>query len=226
MAYSNDIVLSVIIPTCNRNDTLPRAIYSVLGQHISDIEVIIVNDTDIPIPDDILAIGQSNPVFFFTNPGKHGAANTRNYGVSLANGKYITFLDDDDIYLPGRLDTMLLHMKQNKYIIISSGRFVECDNFKSIVLQENQIFGEFNFKKIQFGNDIDIGFMMRKDAFINLGGFDITLRALEDWDFILRALKLGDGFKIHRFDYVVNRTEGAARVSLGEAQGYLELLKK
>lgn len=146
--------------------------------------------------------------------------------MSLANGKYITFLDDDDIYLPGRLDTMLLHMKQNKYIIISSGRFVECDNFKSIVLQENQIFGEFNFKKIQFGNDIDIGFMMRKDAFINLGGFDITLRALEDWDFILRALKLGDGFKIHRFDYVVNRTEGAARVSLGEAQGYLELLKK
>lgn len=59
----------------------------------------------------------------------------------------ILLLDDDDIYLPGRLDTMLLHMKQNKYIIISSGRFVECDNFKSIVLQENQIFGEFNFKK-------------------------------------------------------------------------------
>ncbi|MGY3870017.1 glycosyltransferase family 2 protein [Aeromonas crassostreae] len=222
----SEIILSVIIPTCNRNNTLPRAIYSVLSQNVIGLEVIVVNDTDNPISNEILNIAKSYPVVFVTNPGKHGAASTRNYGVSIAKGTYITFLDDDDIYLPGRLNNMLKVIQSGKYVVISSGRFIEYDDFNTISIPKSQLFGEFSFKDVLFGNDIDIGFMISRNIFSALDGFDVNLNSLEDWDFILRALSNGDGYKIQRFDYVVNRTSSFIRVSDRESEGYIELSRK
>ncbi|WP_368178538.1 glycosyltransferase family 2 protein [Aeromonas sp. R7-1] len=222
----SEIMLSVIIPTCNRNNTLPRAIYSVLSQNVTGLEVIVVNDTDTPVSNEILNIAKSYPLTFATNPGKHGAAGTRNYGVSIAKGKYITFLDDDDIYLPGRLNNMLKVVQSGNYVIVSSGRIIEYDDFKRISIPKHQLFGEVGFKDVLFGNDIDIGFMISRDTFCSLGGFDTNLNSLEDWDFILRALSDRKGYKIQRFDYVVNRTAGFTRVSARESEGYIELSKK
>lgn len=221
-----EIILSVIIPTCNRNNTLPRAIYSVLSQNVTGLEVIVVNDTDNPISNEILNIAKSYPVIFVTNPGKHGAASTRNYGVSIARGTYITFLDDDDIYLPGRLNNMLKTIKSDKYVMVSSGRIIEYDDFNIISIPKNQLFGEISFKDVLFGNDIDIGFMISRDTFCSLGGFDTHLNSLEDWDFILRALSDGGAYKLKKFDYVVNRTTGFTRVSDRESEGYIQLSEK
>lgn len=220
------MLVSVIIPTCNRNDTLQRAIYSVLNQCVAKLEVIVVNDTDNPISDEILNIAITNPVTFTCNPGRHGAASARNYGVSLAKGKYITFLDDDDMYLPGRLNNMLKVAQSGNYVIVSSGRIIEYDDFKTISIPRNQLFGEISFRDVLFGNDIDIGFMISRDTFCSLGGFDTNLNSLEDWDFILRALSDRKGYKLQKFDYIVNRTTGFTRVSERESEGYVELSKK
>lgn len=219
----SEITLSVIIPTCNRNDTLPRAIYSVLSQNVTGVEIIVVNDTDNPFTDEILNIAKSHPVIFVTNPGKHGAASTRNYGVSIANGKYITFLDDDDIYLPGRLNNMLSVMTQEKYIMVSSGRFYETGDFATIKPVPKQCFGEVSLKDIQYQNDIDIGFMMKRDDFIRFGGFDISYKSLEDWDFILRALEQGKCYKLKRMDYAVNVDPNRPRVSDSDSESYLKM---
>ncbi|MEL4240187.1 glycosyltransferase family 2 protein [Shewanella xiamenensis] len=218
-----EILLSVIIPTCNRNNTLPRAIYSVLSQNVAGLEVIVVNDTENPISNEILNIAKSYPVIFIKNPGKHGAASTRNYGVSIAKGTYITFLDDDDIYLPGRLSNMLSLMMQDKYIMVSSGRFYETGDFETINQTSKQLFGEITLKDIKYQNDIDIGFMMKRVDFIRFGGFDDSYRSLEDWDFILRVLDANKCFKIKRMDYVVNLDPNRARVSNYDYKSYLKI---
>ncbi|MEH8230667.1 glycosyltransferase family 2 protein [Aeromonas veronii] len=218
-----EIILSVIIPTCNRNNTLPRAIYSVLSQNVNGLEVIVVNDTNNPISNEILNIAKSYPVIFVTNPGKHGAASTRNYGVSIARGTYITFLDDDDMYLPGRLNNMWSVMTQDKYIMVSSGRFYETGDFSTIKPVPKQKFGEVLLKDILYQNDIDIGFMMKRDDFMRFGGFDISYKSLEDWDLILRVLEMGICYKINRMDYVVNLDPNRPRVSDSDSDSYIKM---
>lgn len=220
---SSDIRLSVIIPTCNRNDTLPRAIYSVLNQGVSNMEIIVVNDSDTPLSEEILRLSEGLSIHFTTNPGKHGAASTRNYGVSIARGKYITFLDDDDVYLPGRLNNMLKLAETGKYSLISSGRFYETGDFQNIIPAPKQIFGEITLSDIQFQNDIDIGFMIERDKFIQYKGFDASFHSLEDWDFIIRVLVDGNAYKINRFDYAVNIDLNRERVSNNDAKSYLEI---
>ncbi|MGL5353358.1 MAG: glycosyltransferase family 2 protein [Clostridium sp.] len=220
---NNEVILSVIIPTCNRNHTLPRAIYSVLNQHVDGLEVVVVNDTDTPISNEILNIAKSYPVIFVTNPGKHSAGSARNYGVSIAKGKYITFLDDDDMYLPGRLNNMLSVIQKGKYIIVSSGRFYEIGDFATIKPVPKQYFGEILLKDILYQNDIDIGFMMRREDFIRFGGFDISYKSLEDWDLILRVLEQGKCCKLKRMDYAVNVEPNRPRVSDSDSDSYLKM---
>ena len=72
-------------------------------------------------------------------------------------------------------------------------------------------------------NDIDIGFTMLRKTFIDLGGFNAELKSLEDWDFILRALTNGVGYKLQRFDYAVNNELNRARVSDADNESYLQL---
>lgn len=220
---SSNIKLSVIIPTCNRNATLPRAIYSVLNQGVPDTEIIVVNDSDTALSEDILSLSEGLPVHFTLNPGKHGAASARNYGVSVARGKYITFLDDDDIYLPGRLISMLKLAETGKYSLISSGRFYETGDLQTIIPASKQLFGEITLGDIQFRNDIDIGFMIERDKFMQYNGFDESFRSLEDWDLFIRLLFDGNAFKIHRFDYAVNIDPNRPRVTNNDAQSYLEV---
>lgn len=224
----SEIMLSVIIPTCNRNNTLPRAIYSVLSQNVTGLEVIVVNDTDNPIADEILNIAISHPVVFVTNPGKHGAASTRNYGVSVAKGTYITFLDDDDFLLPGRLECMVnrFNQKNDNIVLVSTGRVYEYNNFERIEIVRNQIFGRLKLNDIFIHNQIDIGFMIKKSTFIELNGFDTTFNNLEDWDFIIRCLLLGDAYKIKSYSYIVKNDNNPNRVSNNDYLGLKQLASK
>ncbi len=220
---SNAIVLSVIIPTCNRNNTLPRAIYSVLNQSVVGLEVVVVNDSNNEFSDEIINISDDYPVRFITNSGRHGAASARNYGVSKAMGEYITFLDDDDMYLPGRLNNMLELIKKDKYIMVSSGRFYETGDLTTIKLASRQFFGEITLQNIKYQNDIDIGFMMKRDVFLRFNGFDDSYKSLEDWDFISRVLAEGKCYKIQRMDYVVNFDSNRPRVSDNDSVSYLKM---
>ncbi|MCX0437836.1 glycosyltransferase family 2 protein [Aeromonas veronii] len=220
------IMLSVIIPTCNRYDSLLRAIYSVLNQNCVELEIIVVNDAEIPLPSNILTIALDNPVHFFENTGAHSAANARNYGVAHANGKYITFLDDDDIYLPGRCENILTFIRETPFFLLSSGRIEEENDFRKIYISKYQRFGNIKLNDILYNNDIDIGFVISKNDFIKLGGFDSSLSSLEDWDFILRALSCHDAYKLERYDYAVNIDGGRDRVSSHQSMGYISLAKK
>ena len=88
---------SVIIPTYNREQLSTEAIRSVLDQTMQDFEIVVVNDGgDVPIvPDD-------PRIRILTKPNG-GPASARNHGIRAAQGRYITFLDDDDLYTPDRL---------------------------------------------------------------------------------------------------------------------------
>ena len=99
--------VSVIIPTHNRAELLRQAIASVLGQSFQDFEIVIVDDAS---TDDTLgATASFNDVRirYFRNPQNRGESASRNAGLARANGDYIAFLDDDDVWLPRKLEAQV-----------------------------------------------------------------------------------------------------------------------
>jgi glycosyltransferase involved in cell wall biosynthesis len=94
---------STIIPTVNR-PTLSRAVRSVLNQdfHAGDFEVIVVNDSGRPLPD--MEWQRSSRVRMISTHQRERSV-ARNTGAGVATGRYLHFLDDDDVLLPGALRT-------------------------------------------------------------------------------------------------------------------------
>jgi len=140
------ILLSVVIPTYNRLDCLPRALFSIVYQQISGVEILIVDDGKESLVEEIcLIVSQIVPIVVkvIRNNGEHSASRAGNLGVTQANGEFITFLDDDDFILPGRLESMLSsfnEQQENNVVLISTGRLYEYNNFQKIEVVKKQIF--------------------------------------------------------------------------------------
>lgn len=227
--------ISVIIPTRNRTDKLRRAVLSVIGQINStyDIEILIIDDNDIDCTNAILS--SLNDIInvvkieinIIRNNFNHSAANARNLGVEKSKGDLITFLDDDDVYLPGRLLLMYHFLKNNSHDYISTYRLYEKNNSENFIIPKHQLSGNITLKEIKNHNDIDIGILIRKKLFLEIGMFDSNLKALEDWDLILRLhIDNKVGYKIKQYFYLVNINDSVPRVTDNESKAYLYIANK
>ncbi|HBP38387.1 MAG TPA: glycosyl transferase family 2, partial [Clostridiales bacterium] len=111
--------VSVIIPTYKRPvEYLARSIDSVRSQSYENIEIIVIDDS----PDsfesrpDIKKYIESLPagtVRYLQNPTNIGGSLSRNRGMDQATGDFITFLDDDDEYLPGKVERQVKYMQDH-----------------------------------------------------------------------------------------------------------------
>lgn len=101
----NEPLVSIIIPAYNRADMLPDAINSVLEQSLSDIEIIVVDDGSTDDTQKVMSALYEKVQYILTE--NKGPAHARNVGMKAATGKYIAFLDSDDIYLPDKLEMQI-----------------------------------------------------------------------------------------------------------------------
>lgn len=109
-----NVKVSVIIPTYRRTEDITRALDSVLAQTLEAVEVIVVDDNGIGSECGIATETAMRPyidskriTYIQHEKNKNGSA-ARNTGIKVAKGKYISFLDDDDIYRPDRLEKCVL----------------------------------------------------------------------------------------------------------------------
>lgn len=101
--------VSVIIATYRRDETLIRAIASVKNQTYPDVEIIVVDDNADPKWNTVVEhiVKSFDGITYIKNEQNCGSAKTRNIGIFAATGEYITFLDDDDEYLPEKIERQL-----------------------------------------------------------------------------------------------------------------------
>ncbi len=110
---ADDPLVSVVITTKNRITLLPRAVKSVLEQTGPSLEVIVVDDgSDVPAALDI----QDPRLRFVRHEVSQGLTNARNAGFRAARGQFFCMLDDDDWYLPGKLEKQLAFLEANPEI--------------------------------------------------------------------------------------------------------------
>ena len=95
--------VSVIIPTYNRAEFLRSAIESALSQTFKDLEVVVADDKSTDHTREVVESFKDRRIKYILNEGKKGPSATRNTAILASEGEYIAFLDDDDEWLPDKL---------------------------------------------------------------------------------------------------------------------------
>ncbi|WP_345841995.1 glycosyltransferase family 2 protein [Shewanella algae] len=110
-------LVSIIMPSYNSEKTIAQSIESILNQSYSDWELLITDDCSVDSTIDIVnQYAATEPRIKLKILEKNGGAGVaRNTSISRANGKYVAFLDSDDIWLPYKLEKQIEFMKNNKY---------------------------------------------------------------------------------------------------------------
>lgn len=114
-----NLTVSVIIPTYNRKDLLKEAVQSILNQSYINYEVLIIDDYSIDNTEKIVRQFISEygcKIKYFKNERKKGVSGARNTGLHHAKGKYIAFLDSDDIWESNKLQIQVGILDTNKEI--------------------------------------------------------------------------------------------------------------
>lgn len=118
----NKPLVSVIMPVYNGKKYICQAVESVFSQDIS-LELLVIDDCSADGTAEALAPWSDRKDFrYFRNPKNLGAARSRNYGVKMAHGKYIAFLDADDWWAEGKLRAQLDALAGTGDVLCSTGR--------------------------------------------------------------------------------------------------------
>jgi glycosyltransferase involved in cell wall biosynthesis len=200
-------LISVIIPTFNRAHVLPRAVHSVLAQKNADFELIIVDDGSTEKQDDgwriedgdkletgsirhpCLSGRQARSVTrFFRSEKNYGPSAARNLGIKHAQGEWLAFLDSDDEWLPGKLKAQLEFFRENPDYLICQTEEIWVRNDKRVnPMKKHKKFGGWIFEKcLPLCVVSPSAVMMHRKLFDEVGLFDESLPACEDYDLWLR----------------------------------------
>jgi glycosyltransferase involved in cell wall biosynthesis len=180
-------LISVVIPTHNRPESLVRAVRSVLDlpRHDFDLEVIVIDDDS---TDDTREAVQALPVRF-RHISARSAAAARNEGMRLATGDFVAFLDDDDVWLPNNLEPQLKMLLAHPEYGAVHAQALICDEDTRVVdgpmpggpLSSGSIFSDLLTYWPQIGT-----FLVRASVVREIGEMDPALYSEEEWDWVLR----------------------------------------
>jgi glycosyltransferase involved in cell wall biosynthesis len=220
--------VTVVIPAFNAGSTLPRAIDSVLRQSLAPAEILVVDDGSTDDTVDVLKQYIDSVSIRYVRQSNAGAASARNLGCSLASGRYIAFLDADDIWLQAKLEIQVAAMQRNQ-----SARFswvgalfldetdgtVPLSDIEARILQgvkpRGQIESLVGFSEVVLKPYLGTPCVMIETALVReLGGFDQNLKSAEDVDLWIRAASKAKGLFIDKKLVVVLRQ----RMSLSQIQ--------
>lgn len=186
-------MISVIITTFNRAKFLENAIRSALNQNYKDFELIILDNNSVDNTEEVIKNFPDGRIRYV----KHLPLNisqARNLGVKESRGEYVGFLDDDDEWLPNKLDEQVTIFQKSDYkeiglvyggfLRIKEDRITEIftptlrgDVLKRFLCERNPLTGSASNP------------LILKSAILAVGGFDDSLKCSEDWEFYLRLAR-------------------------------------
>ncbi len=185
-------LVSVIIPTYNRINTLPVSIDSVLNQTYENLEVIIVDDGSEDGTEEYVKSIADNRVFYRRSSTNMGPSAARNMGAGLAKGEYIAFQDSDDEWLPDKIEKqmeLMLRDEELSLVYCEFGMYREGElliQIPSRNIPYDQKCGDLFSYLLLYPLISTQTIVVKREAFLSEKGFDETLKSYEDFEFTLR----------------------------------------
>lgn len=234
MKGKSGVEFSVVMPTYNRERYIGGALRSVLDHSGSDVEVLVVDDCSTDDTEEVVRglAEESGRVVYHRNQTNVGASDSRNAGIELAEGRYIVFLDSDDLLVPGHLDQARAAFTRSDDLgiffcdsFILKGGAPPDPNGDTWVRRNSAIYGYeidtgpreladvFTFSTSFPGMTVD------RRVFDRIGGLRQEWFPVDDVEFTIRAAAAGFGL------YYLHRPLAYYRVHGGNASGVAQMVR-
>lgn len=184
--------VSVIIPTYNRAQSLRRAVTSVLLQTCRDFEIIVVDDCSTDNTQEMVTSLENAGVRYVSHRTNRGASAARNTGIREARGEFVGFLDDDDEWLPCKLQMQLDKFRNSPAtvgVVYTGSSIVSARSGKTIhsFASHSTWHKDIDFlRTVTFTTSVPL---IRKSCFHDVGFFDETLPGAQDKDMWIRIAR-------------------------------------
>lgn len=191
-------MITVIIPTYKRSQYLQRAIESVINQSCFS-ELIVVDDNDCDTEyrenNEILMkkYEDNKRIVYVKHKSNRNGAAARNTGIKYSSNEYVTFLDDDDIFLPNRLEEICKVIKEQKPDFICTGVIVkEYDKLVNIIIPKNKDINKLILELLLQNSFFVTGsnLVCKKSIIRAIDGFDEFFLRNQDIEFMIRYLAI------------------------------------
>lgn len=188
MENGHDDLISVVIPSYNRANTIVRCLDSILSQTYKNIEIIIVDDCSTDNTAEVIKKYNSPNVFYYKLDRNRRACYARNFGAKKAMGKYIAFQDSDDVWHPDKLEKELELLKSENvdFVFCGMNKIGSTGNEYFPIQRDIDTKKDFFWQELRW-NAVSTQTILMKKEVIESVQFDESLKKYQDWDFAIRV---------------------------------------
>lgn len=211
--------VTVIVPTYNRREMLDRALRSIAAQTFQDYEIIVINDGGCDVAD---ILEKYENVYYIKQPKNRGLSAARNAGLKAARGKYIAFLDDDDVLLP-------MHFRVLVDKLEAGARAAYTDAYWWINEKryEKRLSLDYSRKELLKHNLFPVMCVMVRADIIKSYRFDTHLKSHEDYDMWLMLSNELDFVHVPMMTALYSKRDNSDQMSnLGNHIDYFHLVRE
>ncbi|WP_081803537.1 glycosyltransferase [Halotalea alkalilenta] len=221
--------VSIYVPTHNRKNLVVKAVNSCLSQTYHNIEVIVCDDgsTDGTYSNLEKLYEKDERFILIRNDFPQGACVARNKAINVASGRYVTGLDDDDEFLPDRIER-LIRAYRTDLSFVCSDFIIKGENKESIFYNSKKD-KLFDYKDLILINQATNQVFTELWKIKKIGGFDPSFKKYQDWNVWLRlSRRFGSFLRIKEPTYIMHDDNQINRVSLSgkHSSAYSFLIEK
>ena len=194
-------LVSAIITTHNRSGLLRRAIESVLSQTYKDIECIVVDDKSTDDTKDVCAMYPSVKYIYIPPEESKGGNYARNKGIKASKGEYVAFLDDDDYWLPTKIEKQVALIEEKDCELVFCGQKIESVEDKETTyfdsLPNPSYCGDMQIIILQRICCTTSTMMVSRDALFAVGLFDENIAYWQEYELTIRLAQITPFFFVN-----------------------------
>ena len=186
--------VSVIIPAYHHAAFIGEAIDSVLAQTYRDFEIVVVNDGSPDETEEVLRPYIESGKIRYLWQANQGAAAARNRGVEVAEGELLAFLDDDDQWLPDKLEWQVACLEESDTLMVAGTSLLQGASNKPRWRSRPQAYDVLTLEDFFKGNPVGSPgqALIRKADLVRAGGFDVAIWGADDLDLWMRLSQRGE----------------------------------
>lgn len=224
--------VSVIIPTYNRPAMLKRAIDSVLKQTFQDFEIVVIDDGVRERARDVVESFHDDRIRYISHEQERGAPAARNTGIKKSTGNLVAFLDDDDEWLPEKIELQVGALEKNPEAVLAfCGLKAVNDAGKTLYTRLHGSEGLINpfFEILDKAFVLTSAIMARRSVLMNGFLFDESLTKNQEWDLTLRLSRTMPFYSINKLlviSHIHGNQMGGPQNVMGRIRGYHTFLQK